>query len=158
MGLDSNAPYQDLTYKVTGIAMQVHRTLRHGLREEVYQNALEIELAQSGIQFVREYQTDVRYHDEVIGIYYLDFWVEDMLVVELKAFSHLTTNEEVAQYLRYMQVAGAKLGLLLNFGRPSLEHRRITCPRSWGAYNPQHDRWLRTEGYKPINPEGKQYP
>ncbi len=158
MALDESLPYQDLTYKVTGAAMYVHRELRHGLREDIYHTALQHRLAEVGINFVQEYTTEVVYQGRAIGLYRLDFWVEEKLVVELKAFSHMTTNEEIAQCLRYMQVTGAKLGLLLNFGRPSLERHRITPPLTWADYNPRHDRWLRTEGFGPLPSDDEAQP
>ena len=97
---------------------------------------MEIELTLRGIQFVREHQVDVRYEGEVVGIYYLDFWVEDVLVVELKAMSHFITNRELAQCLRYMQVTSAQIGLIHNFGLSRLEKKRIVAPKP-GAHTIQ---------------------
>ncbi len=148
MPLDPTVPYQDLTYKVIGAAMKVHSALREGRREDVYQSALEIALADIGLHFVREYRTEVYYEGQPVGIYYFDFWVEDRLVVELKAFPHFLTQQEVAQCLRYMHIANAPIGLLLNFGRQRLEYKRVLPPTSWQPYNPANDLWLHTEGYK----------
>ena len=148
MTLNPNVPYHGLTYKVIGAAMKVHSALRHGLREEVYQNALELQLAELGIQFSREYRTDVYYEGQPVGLYFLDFWVEEALVVELKAFPHFMTRQEVAQCLRYMQVTNSPVGLLLNFGRQRLEYQRVLPPTTWQPYNSANDLWLHTEGYQ----------
>ena len=148
MPLDPKVPYSQLTYDIIGAAMQVHRELREGRREEVYQNALEIELANRNKQFIREHQVEVTYDGQPVGIYYLDFLVEGVAVVELKAFPHFLTQQEVAQCLRYMHVTTAPVGLLLNFGRQRLEYKRILPPKIWQTYNPTSDLWLRTEGYK----------
>jgi GxxExxY protein len=138
-----NLLHQELTYKINGAGMYVHKKLRHGLREEVYQNAMEQRLAELGISFVREYQTDVRFDGEVVGIYYLDFFIEGAVVLELKAVTHPPGNLELAQCLRYMQVTGAPVGLLHNFGRPSFEWKRYLPPKTWGPYRPEDDLWLR---------------
>ncbi len=147
MGLNPNLPHQELTYKVNGAGMYVHKKLRHGLREEVYQNAMEQRLAELGISFIREYLAEVNYDGQPVGIYYLDFLVEDVLVLELKAISHPATEQELAQCLRYMQVTGASMALLHNFGRPSFEWHRYLAPKIWQPYDPTTDLRLRRTGY-----------
>jgi GxxExxY protein len=62
---------------------------------------------------------------EQVGIFYLDLLVEGQVVVEIKAFAHLLTNDEIAQMLNYLKATGLQVGLLFNFGRRKLEHRRV---------------------------------
>ena len=143
MALDETLPYQDLTYKVIGAGIKVHNRVRPGLREAVYQEAMQRELINSGLHIAPEHEVFVIYEGDSIGSYRLDFFVEDVLVVELKALSHPMTNQELAQCLRYMQVTGASLGLLINFGRSRLEYRRVLPPRQWEDYNPDNDPWLK---------------
>ena len=120
----------DLTYRIIGAAMAVHNTLGPGLREEVYEKALEVELNQRDIGVIRQYPVTVDYGSEQVGLFYLDLWVEDTVVVEVKALSHLLTNDEVAQVINYLKANRAEVGLLLNFGRRRLEYRRIFPPES----------------------------
>lgn len=120
----------DLTYRVIGAAMAVHNTLGPGLKEEVYEKALGVELSQQEIPAIRQHPVSVTYGSEQVGIFYLDLWVEDRLVVEVKAFSHQLTNDEIAQVLNYLKATGAQVGLLFNFGRRKLEYKRIFPARS----------------------------
>ncbi len=148
MGLDSKIAHHQLCYELIGVGMKIHRALKPGLRKVAYQNALELEFGNLGVRFEREYRHEVYYQDQPIGLYYLDFLVEDAVVVELKAFSHFLTQAEVAQCLRYMQATKAPVGLLINFGRPQLDYKRILPPKSWQPINYATDPWLRSEGYK----------
>jgi len=120
----------DLTYRVIGAAMAVHNTLGPGLKEEVYEKALGVELYQREIDAVRQYPVSVTYGSEQVGVFYLDLWVEDTLVVEVKALSHQLTNDEIAQVINYLKATGAQVGLLFNFGRRKLEYKRIFPARS----------------------------
>jgi GxxExxY protein len=115
----------DLTYRIIGAAMQVHNQLGMGYKEEVYEKALEVELNLQGIGVVRQYPMPVEYGEQQIAVFYLDFMVEEQVVVEVKAFSHLLTNDERAQVINYLKATGAPVGLVLNFGRRKLEYRRI---------------------------------
>ncbi len=148
MALDESLPHQDITYNIIGAAMKVHTTLRSGLREVLYQNALEIEFTNLGIRFTREYPVEVYYEGQPSGLYFLDFLVEETVVVELKAIVRGMDNRELAQCLRYMQLTGAPLGLLINFGVRHLDWQRILPPKSWGRYDPNDDLWLRDKGYR----------
>jgi GxxExxY protein len=122
----------ELTYQIIGAAMTVHNQLGPGLKEEVYEKALEVELNQRNIPVIRQYPVTVEYLGEVVGIFYLDLWVADQVVVEAKALSHQLTNDEIAQVLNYLKAANAPVGLLFNFGRRRLEYRRIFPAHSSG--------------------------
>lgn len=131
-GLAVDATGNDLTYRIIGAAMAVHNALGPGYREHVYERALVVELERLGITAERQYPFEV-YHEGVqVGLFILDLFVERMVVVELKAMRHLTTNDEVAQVITYLKGTGAPVGLLLNFARRRLEYRRIFPPRHDG--------------------------
>jgi GxxExxY protein len=138
---DSSIPHQDLTYKIIGAAMRVHRRTPRGLPEKHYQNALTAELVKAGLSVSEEYHTEI-YDGEIwLGRLYLDHWIEGCVVVEDKAVAHPMSEREVAQVISYLGATQARVGLLLNFGRSSLEYRRILPPRStagWQAHIAQY--------------------
>jgi len=115
----------DLTYKIIGMAMQVHNELGYGFKEEVYEKALELKLIQAGIEPNRQYEVFVDYEGERIATFYLDLFPNQQVVVEIKAFSHQLTNDELAQVINYLKASGVPVGLLFNFGRRKLEYRRV---------------------------------
>jgi GxxExxY protein len=115
----------DLTYRIIGAAMQVHNQIGMGYKEEVYENALEVELNKCGIVASRQYPVPVEYEKEQVALFYLDLFVEGQVVVEIKAFSHQLTNDERAQVINYLKATNAPIGLLFNFGRRKLEYHRI---------------------------------
>ena len=115
----------DLTYRVIGAAMTVHNKLGQGLKEEVYEKALEVELNRLNIAVCRQYPVPVEYQGEQVALFYLDLFVGDQVVVEIKALSHQLTNDERAQVMNYLKASGAPVGLLFNFGRRKLEYKRI---------------------------------
>ena len=115
----------DLTYKIIGMAMQVHNELGYGFKEEVYEKALELKLIQAGIEPNRQYEVFVDYEGERIATFYLDLFPNQQVVVEIKAFSHQLTNDELAQVINYLKASSAPVGLLFNFGRRKLEYRRV---------------------------------
>ena len=113
------------TYAIIGAAIEVHKHLGCGFLESVYQEALAIELGRRKIPFRREVRLPVSYKGQVlVSSFCADFICFDSLVVELKALAHLSGTEE-AQLINYLKVTDLKVGLLLNFGTRSLEHRRL---------------------------------
>ena len=117
--------YSELTSKIIGCAMTVHKTLGNGFQEVIYQRALEIEMRLAGISFTREHEMPVFYGEEPIGTRRVDFLVEGLISVELKAITKL---EEVhlAQAINYLEAYNLEIGLLINFGEPSLNFKRLT--------------------------------
>jgi len=116
--------YKDLTEKVIGAAMEVHRELGSGFLEYVYEEALAYELELRKILFERQKELDIRYKDLLIPRKYTpDFLVENKVIVEIKASSGLVVNDE-AQLLNYLKATKLRVGLLLNFGQKSLEIKR----------------------------------
>jgi GxxExxY protein len=113
------------TYQIIGAAMELHRELGHGFLEAVYQEALSIEFTARGIPFQREVELPVTYKNKPLRCgYRADFICHETVLVELKALSRLTSNEE-AQVLNYLKATGLHRALLINFGAPSLEHKRL---------------------------------
>ena len=115
--------YKNLTYDIIGAAMEVHRILGPGFLESVYEEALAHEFDLRRIDYVRQAQLNVRYKEIVAGEFRADFLVDGKVVVELKAIKALTSVDE-AQLLNYLKGTGYRIGLLLNFGTSSLEHKR----------------------------------
>jgi GxxExxY protein len=116
--------HSDITRKIIGAAMKVHSTLGNGFQEVIYQRALAIEMAKQGLSFQREVEMQIYYDGQEIGTRRVDFFVEDKVMVELKA---LTVLEDVhlAQAINYLEAYGLEVGLLINFGAKSLGYRRV---------------------------------
>jgi GxxExxY protein len=125
MPLVVDATGNDLTYKIIGLAMEVHNEIGHGFKEEVYEKAMEAKLNHAGIEPFRQYEVFVDYEGERVATFYLDLFPAQQVVVEIKAFSHQLTNDELAQVINYLKATGAPVGLLFNFGRRRLEYRRL---------------------------------
>ena len=115
--------YADLTYKIIGAAMEVHTVLGPGFLEAVYEEALAHEFGLRNITFERQVSLAVSYKDIVAGSYRPDFIVDGKVIVETKAIKALT-EIEAAQILNYLKATGLRVGLLMNFGAPHLEHKR----------------------------------
>lgn len=104
--------------------MKVHSTLGCGFQEVVYQRALAMELTSSNLAFLREYEMEIFYQDTSIGTRRVDFFVENCVMVELKALTQLEPVH-VAQGMNYLEAYKVPIGLLLNFGARSLEFKRL---------------------------------
>ncbi|MCC7119625.1 MAG: GxxExxY protein [Anaerolineales bacterium] len=116
--------YKELSYAIIGAAMEVHTVLGSGFLEAVYQSALEKELQLRQIPFEKKVKLPVSYKGDMIGEYESDMVVDGKNVVEIKSVSRFNSAHE-AQTIHYLTATGLQLGLLLNFGANSLEHRRI---------------------------------
>ena len=117
-------PESDLTGKIIGCAMEVHRVLGNGFQEVIYQRALAIELASKGIAYSREHEMEIFYKGENIGLRRVDFFVEGKIMVELKAVIQLE-DVHLAQAINYLEAYGMSIGLLINFGNKSLQFKRV---------------------------------
>jgi len=117
-------PFRELTGKIIGAAMEVHRNLGYGFLESVYESTLAVELRNQNILFEQQKPIDVYYKDSLVKQFFCDFLVEKSLIVELKAIKQLT-DIETGQVLNYLKATRMKLGLLLNFGTSSLQYKRV---------------------------------
>ena len=113
-----------LTSRIIGSAMTVHKTLGNGFQEVVYQRALEIELKLTDPGFRREFEMPIFYRNEQIATRRVDFLVEDLIWVELKALSKLE-DVHLAQAINYLEAYNLEVGLLINFGETSLNFKRL---------------------------------
>lgn len=114
----------DISGKVIGAAFEVHKVLGCGFLEAVYEEALAREMRLRGIQFERQKPLEILYKGEPIKEYVCDFLVEGKIVVELKAIRRLSEVEE-AITLNYLKASSIRVGLLFNFGEPSLKYQRL---------------------------------
>jgi len=122
--LINHPQYDPLTYKIVGCAMQVHRALGCGFQEKIYQRCLALEMQRQGLIFLDEYEMKIYYNNVEVGTRRLDFLVENAVVVELKAIAQLE-DVHFVQTINYLKVCQVPLGLLINFGARSLQHKKI---------------------------------
>ncbi len=131
-------PFKELTHKIIGCAMEVHRVLGPGFQEYIYQRALVIEMKNAGIKFEEEFELPVFYKGEKIGLRRVDFWIESTISLEIKAKSDLD-NSYLAQGINYIEAANIPAGLLINFGAASLQfkrlHNRVLFPPDHNKFN-----------------------
>lgn len=117
--------HSELSAKIIGCAMKVHSALGNGFQEVIYQRALAIEMAEQGIDFTREHEMQVFYKNQQIGTRRVDFLINGIISVELKAIIQLQ-DVHLAQAINYLEAYDLEVGLLLNFGARSLEFKRVT--------------------------------
>jgi GxxExxY protein len=118
--------HEDISYNIIGACMRVHSFLGHGFLEIVYKDAMQVEFAESEIDFTREKEFDINYKGIILPHkFYADFFVMDNVIVEAKAVKDGISNDFIAQTLNYMKVSGCSLGLIINFGKSSLEYKRV---------------------------------
>ncbi len=117
--------YSDLTSKIIGCAMAVHSGLGNGFQEIIYQRAMEIEMLDHGISFAREFEMPIYYKEKEIGTRRVDFLVEGVVSVELKAIIQLQ-DVHLAQAINYLEAYDLEIGLLINFGSKSLQFKRLS--------------------------------
>ncbi|MCF8349058.1 MAG: GxxExxY protein [Bacteroidales bacterium] len=118
--------YKDLAYDIFGVCMEVHNNLGAGFLEVVYKDALEYEFRNAGINYEREKEYVVQYKDEILPHkFYADFVVYDDIILEVKALSKGFSDQHIAMCINYLKVSGHQLALLVNFGEPRLNFKRI---------------------------------
>lgn len=116
--------YKELSYKVVGLAMQVHTELGYGFLEKVYENSLMILLAEHHICAQQQLPIRLQFHGHIVGEYVADILVENSIILELKAATQLSEVHKV-QTLNYLKATGFRLAILLNFGKRKLESERL---------------------------------
>jgi len=113
-----------LTHKIIGCAMEVHNQMGNGFQEVVYQRALSVEFSLQGLLFARELEMPLVYKGESVGTRRVDFFVEDLVMVELKAIENIEGVHK-AQAINYCEAYNIADGLLINFGTERLQYHRV---------------------------------
>ena|SRR5436190_8379368 len=121
--------YEEITYKIIACAMEVHKKLGAGYPEYIYHRALIIEFKLQCVVFEDEFEIKIYYKGEQVGIRRVDFLVEKIVPVEIKAASELS-DINIAQAKNYVEASGIEIGLLINFGAASLQFKRMINNRS----------------------------
>jgi len=117
--------YKDLSDKVIGLAIEVHKILGNGFLEKVYENALYYELTGKGMNVESQVPVPVRYKGNPVGEYFCDLLVEDKIIIELKVAKDIEPIHE-AQLLHYLKATDLKVGYIINFGKPvKLQFKRL---------------------------------
>jgi len=116
--------YEEVSQTILDAAFEVHRTLGSGFLEATYAKALCYELEDRGLKFEREVSLPIRYKQRPLGDCRLDLVVNRQIVLELKAVSQIV-DAHLAQARHYLSATGLRLALVLNFGAPRLQCRRV---------------------------------
>ena len=116
--------YPEFSYKIMGILFDVHNKLGTKYQEKHYQRAIETKLKTLGLTYRREAEVTVKFEGENLGKFYMDFIIENKIILEVKTVSKIT-NEIVRQVLRYLEGTEIKLAIIANFRHMPLEYRRV---------------------------------
>ena len=119
-----------ITERIVGCAYTVSNTLGIGFIEKVYENAHFHEMKKNSLKVVQQYPVKVNYDGVIVGEFYLDMLVNDLVIVELKAVSAIA-NEHMAQAFNYLRATGLPACLLINFGQPKIQLRRLYPSPTW---------------------------
>jgi len=129
--MDDILLYKNESFQIIGAAMEVHKTLGCGFIEPVYQEALAIEMEKRNIPFEREKEITIDYKGSILSkTFRADFICFNKIILELKAVSNFT-DEHYAQIYSYLKAGKMDLGILMNFGRISLDYERIPASQKW---------------------------
>ena len=116
--------FESLSKKIIGAAIKVHKELGPGFLENIYEEALKVELSKNHINYETQKEVKIEYRDTEVGTHRLDMIVEDQIIVELKAIKEVS-DVHFAQLRSYLKATELKVGLLFNFAKPALEIKRI---------------------------------
>jgi len=119
-----NQNLNTITESIIGCAYTVANTLGHGFLEKIYENALNHELSKNGLRVKQQYPIQVMYDGVVVGDYVADLLVNDQILLEIKAVNKIQ-DAHLAQCLNYLKATGYKICLLINFGKPRVEVKRV---------------------------------
>ncbi|MBN8825944.1 MULTISPECIES: GxxExxY protein [unclassified Spirosoma] len=129
--VNSKYKYSELTGRIIGCAFEVHKILGNGFQEVIYQRALVIDLDACGIIYTREFDMPIYFKGRHVGSRRVDFLVENTLSIELKAIAVLT-DDHLAQAINYLEAYNLEIGMLINFGSPSLQVKRLLNKKFMG--------------------------
>jgi GxxExxY protein len=124
-GQDTGLKHEQITKSVIGCAFEVINELGAGFLESVYEKALLLALRQKGLSAISQHPIKVMFRGECVGDFYADIFVEEKVIVELKAVKAIAPEHQ-AQVINYLNATGIGVGLLINFGNPKLEYKRFT--------------------------------
>src|ERR1700761_4279705 len=117
--------FKEESYKIIGACFEVHKILGHGFKEAVYKDALELELNKLNIPFSREKPYSIFYKEQKLKHFFVaDFVVYDTIILEIKIGNYIG-DPYLKQTLNYLKASGLRLGIVINFGTPSLEYQRV---------------------------------
>jgi len=134
--INGNYKYSELTGKIIGCCIEVHKILGNGFQEVIYQRALEEEFLLKGVSVQREYEMNIFYKGKLVGTRRIDFLVDKAVSLEIKALVRLE-DVHLAQAINYLEVHDLEIGMLINFGSKSLEYKRLINPK-FGMAHPMH--------------------
>jgi GxxExxY protein len=117
-------PHSDITEKIIGCAIEVHKALGPGFKESTYENALLCELTKCGLKYEQQKPVKITYKGTYVGRHRLDLIVEEKIVVELNTIRSLS-SEDTKRLLSYLKATKINVGLLLNFAKPVVEIKRL---------------------------------
>ena len=120
----ANLVYPELSFKIIGIAFNVYNDLGYGYQEKYYQKAIALDLNQGGIKYEREIPIKLEYKGEKIGKYFIDFIIENKIVLELKIGSCFH-RRDIKQILTYLKASGLKLGIIILISPSGIKYKRI---------------------------------
>ncbi|MEJ2283149.1 MAG: GxxExxY protein [Desulfobacterales bacterium] len=116
--------YKELSYKIIGLAMQVHRELGPGFLEKVYENSMMVLFRNENIPAINQAPINVYFESEIVGHYVADILVDERIILELKCIETIA-NVHRAQVLNYLKATGKQLAIILNFAKKKLEYERL---------------------------------
>jgi GxxExxY protein len=123
---NNHYPLQELTSRIIGLGIEIHKILGAGFLEIVYKDAFEYELTTNQILFAREEEFKIPYKTTILKHkFYADFIVFDSIILEVKAKEGGIAEEDYAQTINYLKCSGCKIGLILNFAKLKLEIKRV---------------------------------
>lgn len=124
--MTTNIEQDTLTKKIIGCCFEVHSSLGPGFLEKIYSKALQIQLKSQSIQFLAEKEFNVYFKEQFIGQFRCDLFIENTVIVELKSVTGIMPKLFQSQLLSYLKASNIKTGLLINFGNPSCEIKRLS--------------------------------
>jgi GxxExxY protein len=119
-----NTEINKITEKIIGSAFTVANSLGAGFLEKVYENAMFIETNKQGLKVEKQFPLTVYYDKQIVGEYFADLFIEDEIIVELKAVQAIDGHHQ-AQLMNFLRACNKRFGLLINFGNPKVEIKRI---------------------------------
>lgn len=116
--------HSDLTHKIIGLSFRIFNNLKYGFQEKYYQRAFEEELRKEKINYKREQKISIKYYDKIIGRYFVDFVIDNKVVVEFKVAPGFYETH-IKQILAYLKTTNLKLGLLILITKDGIKCKRI---------------------------------